>query len=180
MNTECVVPDWLHDIILGYGDPNAAHYSKWVLMLLAPDWTFHCDVIVGFTASGCPIKFCPWIGMTPSSMRTTWEPASLITPSGSWPRAERSSLPSSMSHHTITCKFAVCRILSHMIFLFLSFVGWHSLPVGQTWSASMERKLNPALKRMLLLLNPLSFQTEGHMSTTSPSSQWLPSFLKPK
>ena len=28
MNTECVVPDWLHDIILGYGDPAAAHYSK--------------------------------------------------------------------------------------------------------------------------------------------------------
>lgn len=28
MNTECVVPDWLHDIILGYGDPAAAHYSQ--------------------------------------------------------------------------------------------------------------------------------------------------------
>ncbi|RZF44564.1 hypothetical protein LSTR_LSTR001322 [Laodelphax striatellus] len=28
MNTECVVPDWLHDIILGYGDPGAAHYSQ--------------------------------------------------------------------------------------------------------------------------------------------------------
>lgn len=28
MNTECVVPDWLQDIILGYGDPSAAHYSK--------------------------------------------------------------------------------------------------------------------------------------------------------
>uniref|UniRef100_A0A8C5HMY1 RNA helicase aquarius n=1 Tax=Gouania willdenowi TaxID=441366 RepID=A0A8C5HMY1_GOUWI len=28
MNTECVVPDWLHDIILGYGDPGNAHYSK--------------------------------------------------------------------------------------------------------------------------------------------------------
>ena len=28
MNTECVVPDWLHDIILGYGDPGAAHYTK--------------------------------------------------------------------------------------------------------------------------------------------------------
>lgn len=28
MNTECVVPNWLHDIILGYGDPSAAHYSK--------------------------------------------------------------------------------------------------------------------------------------------------------
>lgn len=28
MNTECVVPDWLHDIILGYGDPGQAHYSR--------------------------------------------------------------------------------------------------------------------------------------------------------
>ena len=28
MNTECVVPDWLHNIILGYGDPGAARYSR--------------------------------------------------------------------------------------------------------------------------------------------------------
>ncbi|XP_019770956.2 RNA helicase aquarius isoform X1 [Dendroctonus ponderosae] len=28
MNTECVVPEWLHNIILGYGDPSAAHYEK--------------------------------------------------------------------------------------------------------------------------------------------------------
>ena len=28
MNTKCVVPDWLVDIILGYGDPGAAHYSQ--------------------------------------------------------------------------------------------------------------------------------------------------------
>ncbi|XP_072032730.1 RNA helicase aquarius-like [Amphiura filiformis] len=28
MNTNCVVPEWLHDIILGYGDPGAAHYSN--------------------------------------------------------------------------------------------------------------------------------------------------------
>lgn len=28
MNTECVVPDWLHDIVLGHGDPGSAHYSK--------------------------------------------------------------------------------------------------------------------------------------------------------
>ena len=27
MNTKCVVPEWLEDIILGYGDPGAAHYS---------------------------------------------------------------------------------------------------------------------------------------------------------
>ena len=28
MNTQCVVPEFLHDIILGYGDPGAAHYRK--------------------------------------------------------------------------------------------------------------------------------------------------------
>merc|ERR1719210_1602308 len=28
MNTSCVVPDWLHDIVLGYGDPASAHYSN--------------------------------------------------------------------------------------------------------------------------------------------------------
>lgn len=28
MNTECVVPDWLHDIILGYGDPGSAKYTR--------------------------------------------------------------------------------------------------------------------------------------------------------
>ncbi|XP_037949503.1 RNA helicase aquarius [Teleopsis dalmanni] len=28
MNTECVVPPWLHDILLGYGDPAAAHYTN--------------------------------------------------------------------------------------------------------------------------------------------------------
>jgi intron-binding protein aquarius len=28
MNTECVVPQWLHDILLGYGDPNGAHYTQ--------------------------------------------------------------------------------------------------------------------------------------------------------
>lgn len=28
MNAHCVVPDWLHDIVLGYGDPASAHYSN--------------------------------------------------------------------------------------------------------------------------------------------------------
>ncbi|XP_073987602.1 RNA helicase aquarius [Rhodnius prolixus] len=28
MNTDCVVPMWLHDIILGYGEPGSAHYSR--------------------------------------------------------------------------------------------------------------------------------------------------------
>lgn len=37
MNTECVVPDWLHDIILGYGDPGAAHYLKLVHLTLVTE-----------------------------------------------------------------------------------------------------------------------------------------------
>jgi len=27
MQTDVSVPEWLHDIFLGYGDPGAAHYS---------------------------------------------------------------------------------------------------------------------------------------------------------
>ncbi|XP_034238562.1 RNA helicase aquarius isoform X1 [Thrips palmi] len=38
MNTECVVPDWLHDIILGYGDPSAAHYSRMPNEIAKLDW----------------------------------------------------------------------------------------------------------------------------------------------
>lgn len=30
MNINCVVPDWLHDVILGYGDPKSAHYSEYL------------------------------------------------------------------------------------------------------------------------------------------------------
>jgi len=28
MNTQCVVPEWMHDVFLGYGDPDSAHYSN--------------------------------------------------------------------------------------------------------------------------------------------------------
>ncbi|XP_030854514.1 RNA helicase aquarius isoform X2 [Strongylocentrotus purpuratus] len=38
MNTDCVVPDWLHDILLGYGDPGAAHYSKMTKQIATLDW----------------------------------------------------------------------------------------------------------------------------------------------
>ena len=31
MNTSCIVPDWLHDIFLGYDDPGAAHYSRYII-----------------------------------------------------------------------------------------------------------------------------------------------------
>lgn len=30
MNADCVIPDWLHNTILGYGDPAAAHCTKLV------------------------------------------------------------------------------------------------------------------------------------------------------
>ncbi len=36
MNTECVVPDWIHDIFLGYGDPAAAHYTRLRYYYCAP------------------------------------------------------------------------------------------------------------------------------------------------
>lgn len=35
LNTECVVPDWLTDVVLGYGEPDSAHYSKLVLHAFA-------------------------------------------------------------------------------------------------------------------------------------------------
>ncbi|KAK7100268.1 RNA helicase aquarius-like [Littorina saxatilis] len=38
MNTNCVVPDWLHDLILGYGNPDAAHYSKMRNQIAKLDW----------------------------------------------------------------------------------------------------------------------------------------------
>ncbi|KAL3868820.1 hypothetical protein ACJMK2_041579 [Sinanodonta woodiana] len=38
MNTECVVPDWLHDLILGYGSPDAAHYTKLKNTVPKLDW----------------------------------------------------------------------------------------------------------------------------------------------
>ena len=37
MNTECVIPDWLHNIILGYGDPAAAQYSKYYCYIMITD-----------------------------------------------------------------------------------------------------------------------------------------------
>ncbi len=25
---QCVVPEWMHDVFLGYGDPDSAHYRS--------------------------------------------------------------------------------------------------------------------------------------------------------
>jgi intron-binding protein aquarius len=45
MNTKCVVPDFLHDILLGYGDPAAAHYRNMPNTLKELDF---CDTFVDF------------------------------------------------------------------------------------------------------------------------------------
>ncbi|GAB1609948.1 RNA helicase aquarius [Argonauta hians] len=67
MNTDCVVPDWLHDLILGYGSPDAAHYSKMPNQIATLDWndTFlsvdhlkdsfpDCDVVVDTDTTPLP------------------------------------------------------------------------------------------------------------------------------
>jgi intron-binding protein aquarius len=38
MNTECVVPEWMHDVLLGYGDPAAANYKSFDNRLTSLDW----------------------------------------------------------------------------------------------------------------------------------------------
>uniref|UniRef100_A0A915BBL4 Intron-binding protein aquarius n=2 Tax=Parascaris univalens TaxID=6257 RepID=A0A915BBL4_PARUN len=45
LNTECVVPDWLHDLILGYGEPNAAHYKCMVNAVPSIDF---CDTFLSY------------------------------------------------------------------------------------------------------------------------------------
>ena len=38
MNTQCVVPEWLHDTLLGYGDPAKCHYSNMNNTIPVLDW----------------------------------------------------------------------------------------------------------------------------------------------
>ncbi|CAF1432066.1 unnamed protein product, partial [Didymodactylos carnosus] len=38
MNTNFVVPEWLQDLILGYGDPASAHYSNMKVKIPTMDW----------------------------------------------------------------------------------------------------------------------------------------------
>ncbi|KHN88639.1 Intron-binding protein aquarius [Toxocara canis] len=45
LNTECVVPDWLHDLILGYGEPNAAHYKTMINAVPSIDF---CDTFLSY------------------------------------------------------------------------------------------------------------------------------------
>ncbi|VDO29345.1 unnamed protein product [Onchocerca flexuosa] len=45
LNTEFVVPDWLHDLILGYGEPNAAHYKSMNTAVPTVDF---CDTFLSY------------------------------------------------------------------------------------------------------------------------------------
>ena len=45
MNTKCVVPEFLHDVLLGYGDPAAAHYKN---MPNTPSELDFCDTFLDF------------------------------------------------------------------------------------------------------------------------------------
>uniref|UniRef100_A0A0R3RQH9 Intron-binding protein aquarius n=1 Tax=Elaeophora elaphi TaxID=1147741 RepID=A0A0R3RQH9_9BILA len=45
LNTEFVVPDWLHDLILGYGEPNAAHYKSMNIAVPTVDF---CDTFLSY------------------------------------------------------------------------------------------------------------------------------------
>ncbi|VDM99005.1 unnamed protein product, partial [Thelazia callipaeda] len=45
LNTEFVVPDWLHDLILGYGEPNAAHYKSMNTAVSVMDF---CDTFLSY------------------------------------------------------------------------------------------------------------------------------------
>ena len=38
MNTECIVPDWVHDVFIGYGDPAAANYKQMPSYIETMDW----------------------------------------------------------------------------------------------------------------------------------------------
>ena len=42
MNEETVLPEWLHDIFLGYGDPAAAQYTKLPNTLQTLDFKVSC------------------------------------------------------------------------------------------------------------------------------------------
>lgn len=72
MNTECVVPDWLHDIILGYGDPGAARYSRYLyqmqLLFVKYKNTIKSFYIYFNFFVECQMKLVQWISMTHSSI----------------------------------------------------------------------------------------------------------------
>ena len=68
MNTECVVPDWLHNIILGYGDPGAAQYHRYVILFGYKIVLFliflNKNYMIDF--EGCRTKLQQWILTTHS------------------------------------------------------------------------------------------------------------------
>lgn len=76
MNTECVVPDWLHDIILGYGDPGAARYARYILNT-TNCLIRYCNVLFLFPLVECQMKSQQWILMTRFSIWIIYAPAFL-------------------------------------------------------------------------------------------------------
>jgi intron-binding protein aquarius len=59
MNEDCVVPDWLHDIFLGYGDPAAAQWNKMPDLLEIVDFkdTFLDAQHLRESFPSCDVKF---------------------------------------------------------------------------------------------------------------------------
>jgi hypothetical protein len=60
LNEDCVLPPWLHDILLGYGDPGAAQYQHMEGCLQTVDFkdTFLDTGGLGWVARGLPGAGC--------------------------------------------------------------------------------------------------------------------------
>ncbi|XP_058118487.1 RNA helicase aquarius [Anopheles ziemanni] len=78
MNTECVVPPWLHDILLGYGDPGAAHYSRMSDQARVLDFN---DTFLDYehVAGSFPGYEMVPVGVEPSSPESTLKPPFRLT-----------------------------------------------------------------------------------------------------
>ena len=59
MNTKCVVPEWIHDVLLGFGDPSAAHPSRVSSQILSLDFrdTFLDDQHLQTSFPGKAVQF---------------------------------------------------------------------------------------------------------------------------
>lgn len=65
MNAECVVPDWLHDTFLGYGDPSAASYTRYcasedVLYTACVSFMYKVDQVVEDECVYVEYQHCKW------------------------------------------------------------------------------------------------------------------------
>lgn len=71
-NAECVVPDWLHDVFLGYGDPGAAKYTN------MPNRITHLDFRDTFLSYQHVLESFPNYQVKVSSGQLEWEGLVLI------------------------------------------------------------------------------------------------------